>query len=626
MTELLDVFFFFAKRFIYVVLFFFFSFVFYFLYKWFLCPRSKSHTIKTGLNHMIVNIVMMILSYFAFKKFKKQTLFIKNSQDILLKRFLLNSKDTEYGKKYNFKDIKTREEYQKQVPLSTYTNYKDYIQILHDSNPKDKNLLTSYPLKKLALTSGTSGSSKMLPFSSEQTKTFFLKGIAVLYKTILSHKGMTNLQKSCKIMFLPKFRKSPSGVRIGPASSGPEDSKKLLQLYSTPPEGYFIPTEKEGLYVHCLFALLDENLGMIEANFVSLIYYMFVKIEKSWEDFANDIENGEVSLSIDIPADIREKLKFKPNKKRADQIRKEFVEGNLKYIANRIWKHLNILLAVDTGSFVHYSNKLNYYVDFSKVPVYSPLYAATEGLIGINLNIRKKEYILVPQAQFFEFREVFVDEKVDDDYDDNDDDDEVEKHYNETILFIDQLEKGKYYEIIVTNFSGLYRYQIGDIIKVIKFYHNTPVIEFITRKHQLLNIRGEKTSEKQFLDAIENKSLKWNNHSLIDYTCIDYINEDDDLKKDTPHYSIYVELDSNTELSNNDNIKLDILLCKTNPIYKSFRDKDAIDTVVIHVVKTGTFKKLRSFMLKETSSPNQIKIPRVLNKQSHIDFIHSLML
>lgn len=41
-----------------------------------------------------------------------------------------------------------------------------------------------------------------------------------------------------------------------------------------------------------------------------------------------------------------------------------------------------------------------------------------------------------------------------------------------------QVEKGEEYELVITNASGFYRYRFGDIVKVVDFYHQCPVIEF----------------------------------------------------------------------------------------------------------------------------------------------------
>lgn len=91
-------------------------------------------------------------------------------------------------------------------------------------------------------------------------------------------------------------------------------------------------------------------------------------------------------------------------------------------------------------------------------------------------------------------------------------------------LFGDEIEPGCLYELVVTTLSGLYRYRIGDVVKVVRFYNNCPVVEFQYRQGQLLNMRSEKTTETMMYEAITNvlrgKGEKFN---LVDYTCAESI-------------------------------------------------------------------------------------------------------
>ena len=41
-----------------------------------------------------------------------------------------------------------------------------------------------------------------------------------------------------------------------------------------------------------------------------------------------------------------------------------------------------------------------------------------------------------------------------------------------------QVEKNKDYELVITNAGGFYRYRFGDVVKVVDFYNQCPVIEF----------------------------------------------------------------------------------------------------------------------------------------------------
>ena len=48
-------------------------------------------------------------------------------------------------------------------------------------------------------------------------------------------------------------------------------------------------------------------------------------------------------------------------------------------------------------------------------------------------------------------------------------------------FFLDELEQDQNYEIVITQPFGLYRYRMGDVIKVTEFYKAMPIIDFLYR-------------------------------------------------------------------------------------------------------------------------------------------------
>ena len=120
-------------------------------------------------------------------------------------------------------------------------------------------------------------------------------------------------------------------------------------------------------------------------------------------------------------------------------------------------------------------------------------------------------------------------------------------------LFAEQTEIGKLYELVVTTLSGLYRYRIGDVVKIARFHNNCPVVEYQYRQGQILNVRAEKTSERVFYDALKSVlNQEGQRFRLVDYTCAESIMFDDesralktaDVKGTAPFYVVFLELSS----------------------------------------------------------------------------------
>lgn len=73
-------------------------------------------------------------------------------------------------------------------------------------------------------------------------------------------------------------------------------------------------------------------------------------------------------------------------------------------------------------------------------------------------------YTLHPSVAFFEFIPV-----------------EHSDEPNPNTRFVDQLEPGQAYELVITNLSGLFRYKLGDVVEVVGYNKHAPVVRFCYR-------------------------------------------------------------------------------------------------------------------------------------------------
>ncbi|KAL5012871.1 hypothetical protein ScPMuIL_011422 [Solemya velum] len=548
------------------------------------------------------------------RKLEKVTKSCKKTQDEVLLKRIGNCADTEYGKKFEFSKIKSREDFIAIHPLTRYSHYEPYIERMMKG---EVNILIppSSRLSVFAVTSGTSGKSNVLPMTSKQGFNFFLQGISIVYDCILrSFPDTVMLQKDMKLFYTPKWRMSEAGIAIGPNSSSPSNSKSFLQLYTTPKAGYSVLSEPEALYIHLLFGLKDKYLGMIEANFSSLVYSAFRALVQHHEQLIEDIEKGCVNPSLDIEDEVRKELNelMTPDPVRADELKLAFKNGAIG-LAKRAWPQCHLVVTADSGSFDLYARKLE--ASFCEgIPIYSPLYAASEGLLAINIWPTQKpsQYLLVPTSMFFEFIPIQNCEEL-----------------QPKTLFLDQLEVDGIYEMVISNASGLYRYRFGDVVRVAGFHNQCPYVEFLYRQGQFLNVRAEKTSESAFYEALQTAASNWPGIKILDYCCAESVmldTLDDELVTDyAPFYHVFLELESNGEtstLTDEQKSMIDETLCMQSYVYGSFRKKGSIRAMNVHIVKPGTFNDLRDFTIQTTTaSANQYKVPRVLKRKEAVDFV-----
>ncbi|WP_294376678.1 GH3 auxin-responsive promoter family protein [uncultured Clostridium sp.] len=229
--------------------------------------------------------------------------------------------------------------------------------------------------------------------------------------------------------------------------------------------------------------------------------------------------------------------------------------------------------------------------------IYKKAYASTEGFIGINPYPDKIEYIMIPDSCFYEFIKL----------------DDIYKENPKTYL-INEVNKNENYEIVLTTINGLYRYRLGDIVKVTGFYNDTSKIKFLFRKNMLLNMVSEKTTENH-VNAALMQVIKNYNLNIIDYTTY----ADNGV---TPgRYIFYLEMENFNCKYGIDMFEseLDKQLMKCNPAYERFRKSKRLQRLKVKFVKRGTFKKYKDNILKTGVSGNQIKIPRVIKSKDIIE-------
>jgi len=117
---------------------------------------------------MPIPIVNSIASWFLKKRIHQIELFLKYPIDVqeeLLKSLLQIAKNTELGEKYDFKSIKTYQEFTERIPVTTY---EDIAPLIERSRQGENNIFWPTPIKWFAKSSGTTSSkSKFIPVSTE---------------------------------------------------------------------------------------------------------------------------------------------------------------------------------------------------------------------------------------------------------------------------------------------------------------------------------------------------------------------------------------------------------------------------------------------------------------------------
>jgi len=198
----------------------------------------------------------------------------------------------------------------------------------------------------------------------------------------------------------------------------------------------------------------------------------------------------------------------------------------------------------------------------------------------------------------------------------HDGDGAAEASLDETSLVeLANVEVGKEYELVITTYAGLYRYRVGDILRVTGFHNSAPQFKFIRRKNVLLSVESDKTDEAELQKAVENASRLFAEQGtrVIEYTSYA------ETKTIPGHYVIYWELlgrdQSNALMSEEVMAKCCLEMEESlNSVYRQSRVADkSIGPLEIRVVRNGTFEELMDYAISRGASINQYKVPRCVS-------------
>lgn len=137
---------------------------------------------------------------------------------------IAKNKDTEFGKKYNFNNIKTLQDFKENIPLTEYDFYKGYINKMIKG---ENNILVKEPIEYFAHTSGTTNSQKLLPMT-RTSRVIASKYMAILVQRYCYKNFRDNFtyEKGIMIADIVKTKYTEAGLPICSATSGGMESIK----------------------------------------------------------------------------------------------------------------------------------------------------------------------------------------------------------------------------------------------------------------------------------------------------------------------------------------------------------------------------------------------------------------
>lgn len=526
------------------------------------------------------------------------------TQEKALQNIMQRNKDCELGKKYGFADIRSLRDFQDRVPLSTFEDYAPLIDSMIEEGKE--NIITSDKIHRYCSSSGSVGKPKLQPKTAKDILNMYLMGFvgtpgcAALYfeKT----RGMKRLPPQMGPLLISlNGHPLKNGMPCNGAGQVPFlYLKPLLHHFTTTPDDILFPEDEEGTdmsYFQLRFSLVNTKVTYLGSMVITLLSNMFEYLEENWEMLCRDIETGVMDPSVRCPDSLRKKYgKMKPDPERAAFLRAEFSKGfdTGEPIAQRIWPELLWGYGMISSTLAVYMDKLKKYV--GDLPMHNMGYAASEGYMAIPVELDASDYVLLPRSIIYEFLP-------------------VDAPAGTRPLLLDEIEVGKEYEIIITNFSGLYRYRILDIVRVTGEFNKSKRIEFLYRSNMGLNIANEKTTT-QMLDWVAERLQKKYNINFKGHSFY----ADTDAKP--PCYAMLIETDSDIPTQRREEFEADIdqFFRESNGKYDKYRHWGMIGDPKLYRLEKGAYDDYKASLVAQGRVLNQIKPVIVINTPERKEF------
>lgn len=515
----------------------------------------------------------------------------------LLRSILHRERRTGFGADHHFRDVRSVADYRRNVPVASYGYLQPYLTRVYDGETSA--LFDRQKVLMFAMTSGTSAVRKLIPVTKRFVDTH-RKGW--LLWALATYEGRQHL------IFRPKFNFSgddsefcsPQGVPCGSISgfTARMQNPFVRRSYCLPLSSNKLKDTQAKYYLAWRTGLTRDVGSWMSPNpSTHLALARFGDAHK--EQLIRDVRNGSITTEFGLPKnvlrDVRKRLK--PDRRRAREL-EAIVRRTGHLYPKDAWPNLNLLACWLGGPLTAYLRFFPEY--FGDVPKRDLGLIASECRMTIPLEDDSPAGVLDLFGTFFEFIPV----------------DEIDSR-NPTVLLPHELEEGADYYVLLTTSSGLYRYDIQDVVRCVGWHGRTPLIEFLHKGKHFSNLTGEKISEIQVSQAADAACdrLRLRLASFALAPCFD---------EDVPYYGLFVEPDELPERSLGDRLasRLDIELRRMNCEYDAKRASLRLGEIRLMPLASGAWAEFDCRRLKTTgSSAEQYKRPRLF---SDLDFAASM--
>lgn len=486
------------------------------------------------------------------------------TQEHVLLEKVRRHQGSDFGRQHGFSRIRRPDDFRRQVPIRSYEAFRPYIERLKQGEPTSL-LGPGQRVLMFALTSGTTAEPKHIPitkqFLNEYRRGWNVFGV----KALMDHPAAL-LRPIVQVSSPMDESRTDAGIPCGAITGLMAATQKRLvrRYYVTPREVSYIPDARSRYY--CVVRLATaHDVGFVITASPATQLKLARAGDEHRESLVRDVHDGTLSSAFDVPAGIRESLtsRLAPCPQLARRLER-IIEDTGRLLPRDYWK-LAFLANWTGGTMGLYLHDFPEY--FGDTPVRDVGLLASEGRMSIPFEDGTPAGVLEVSSHFYEF---IPSEQIDSARPDT-----LRSH---------EVEVGRDYFVVLTTSSGLYRYAIGDQVRVVGFVGEAPLIEFLNKGAHVSSLAGEKLTERQAVLAAENlcrqAGMRIENFVLAPQWA------------DPPYYLLHLEPRDQAGRRQNVADLLDQELRRINIEYDSKRKSGRLGPVLLNVVRPGRLREL----------------------------------
>ncbi len=402
-------------------------------------------------------------------------------QDAVLADIMRMAQDSDYAKDKGFADAKTKEEFLQKAPISAYDDYRPYIR---ENLKNDAGQLTNQETVYYLLSTGMSNQGKYYPETQlgALARQLNIDIWNMMVMQAVPTVNPTNMKLMAVMTCLP-LDQAENGIVVRRTSG-----QAAKELWNRHPQFYVYPyefleaqlPEDDKDYMAALYVLKEKKFNKLCCNNMAYFGNILDWIEKRPNTMIHDIRTG--TMSVNLPLEIWEQLKpsFQADSARADELQ-QLLDTYGTLPLDKVWPDFAFVGTWLSGTAGMLAKAVRRRLPES-VKWISESYGASEGMFTLPREFDTGAGPLAGFVGYFEFLP-------------------LDKSTGPVSMA--EVEVGKYYELIVTTYSGLYRYNLHDIVRVDGFVGDTASIEFVCRSSDILELKNKSLYGYEFLNLME---------------------------------------------------------------------------------------------------------------------------